>query len=403
MTIKPLKILIFSLSYLPNMVGGAEVAIKEISNRISSDDIEFSMITLRYDRNLPRYEKVGNIKVYRIGFTKNSPLPSDLIKMPMYLNKVFFPILAFVKAFWLDRKEKYDGFWSMMLFMSLPAMFFNLFFRKVPYIISIQEGDNTEDFMKRWFMRPFKFLVTKSLFQATSVQAISQYLSKWIRSMGYVGNLNVIPNGVDLERFKKNDNFSRSSLEAVLNIGDVKVDDFFIVSVSRLVYKNGLDVLINSLTFLDSNFKVVIVGDGPLKNDLKQKVLELNLNNRVFFVGDKSQEEVPTYLNLADAFCRPSRTEGQGIAFLEAMSCQLPVLATPVGGITEFLKEKITGLLFEVDNAKDLAQKISLLKSDKILRHEITQNAFRMVNEKYDWNKLTVAMREGFFNKIIKN
>ena len=62
------KILIFSLAYYPNFVGGAEVAIKEITDRISPEDFEFHMITLRFDSRLPKTEKIGNIFVHRIGF-----------------------------------------------------------------------------------------------------------------------------------------------------------------------------------------------------------------------------------------------------------------------------------------------------------------------------------------------
>jgi hypothetical protein len=72
---KPLKILIFSLAYFPNMVGGAEVAIKEITDRIQSEEIDFSMVTLRYDSSLPKYEKIGNIKIHRIGFSVKNPKP----------------------------------------------------------------------------------------------------------------------------------------------------------------------------------------------------------------------------------------------------------------------------------------------------------------------------------------
>ncbi|MCG2695311.1 hypothetical protein L6261_04530, partial [Candidatus Parcubacteria bacterium] len=64
------KILIFSTVYYP-FVGGAEVAIKEITDRIG--DIEFDMVTLRFDKNLPKFEKIGNVNVYRIGFVSNSP------------------------------------------------------------------------------------------------------------------------------------------------------------------------------------------------------------------------------------------------------------------------------------------------------------------------------------------
>jgi glycosyltransferase involved in cell wall biosynthesis len=399
---KPKKILIFSLSYLPKMVGGAEIAIKEITDRIQESNIEFSMITLRYDSLLPKFEKNGKIKVYRIGFSKKNPNSESLVKFPMYLNKVFYPILATIKAFSLDRKEKFDGFWSMMLLMSIPPMLFNLFFRKKPYIISIQEGDDVDKFMSNWFMRPFKNTVIKSLHQASSVQSISEFLSGWVRNLGYAGSLSVIPNGVDLQKFSRNESYLSKASEVRKTLG-IFSEDFLIISISRLVYKNGLDTLIDSMKFLDIKFKLLIIGEGHLKENLTKKISENKLEDRVFLLGQKSQEEIPIYLNSANVFCRPSRTEGQGISFLEAMATELPVVATSVGGIKEFLIDKKTGLVSKVNDAEDLANKIKTLAVDELLRNKIKTEAYKMVKTKYNWDKLVLDMQERFFARILKN
>ena len=85
------KILIFSLVYIPH-VGGAELAIKNETDRIN--DVAFDMVTLRFDSSLPKVEKIGNIMVYRIGFTKKDPTMADLIKFPLAINKLLFPFLA---------------------------------------------------------------------------------------------------------------------------------------------------------------------------------------------------------------------------------------------------------------------------------------------------------------------
>ena len=105
------KILIFSTAYLP-FIGGAEIAIKEITNRIK--DIQFDLITLRFDRNLPKFERVGKVNVYRIGFTMNKPAMADMVKWPLKLNKYFFPFLACAKACRLHRRNQYAGIWAMM-------------------------------------------------------------------------------------------------------------------------------------------------------------------------------------------------------------------------------------------------------------------------------------------------
>src|SRR3989344_4442133 len=103
------KNLSFSLAYFPQHVGGAEVAIKEITDRIP--DIEFHMITNRFDSTLPRVERVGNVLVHRIGITTKNPSMSDLKKLPLNFNKPLFQFLAAWKALQLHKQYRYDGMW----------------------------------------------------------------------------------------------------------------------------------------------------------------------------------------------------------------------------------------------------------------------------------------------------
>ena len=92
------KILILSLAYYPKHVGGAEVAIKEITDRIRPQDIEFHMVTLRFDSTLPKVEKIGNVLVHRIGFSKEDPNAQDMTKFPLHLNKFIFQFSAYFHA-----------------------------------------------------------------------------------------------------------------------------------------------------------------------------------------------------------------------------------------------------------------------------------------------------------------
>ncbi|MDD2935475.1 MAG: hypothetical protein PHX25_03305, partial [Candidatus Pacebacteria bacterium] len=79
------RILIFSTTYYP-YVGGAEVAIKEITDRLGGD-YEFDMVALKFDNALSDYEMVGNIGVYRLGFSKKNPTANDLMSFPLKINK----------------------------------------------------------------------------------------------------------------------------------------------------------------------------------------------------------------------------------------------------------------------------------------------------------------------------
>src|SRR3989338_9006895 len=133
------KVLIFSLAYLP-YAGGAELALRQITDRV--DDIEFDCIALRFDRNLPRVERIGNITVYRIGFSKRKPTARDLMQFPLYLTKVFFAFSALVKALFLHRARHYDALWAMMSYAGIPAALFKVRYPKMPFLLTLQEGDS---------------------------------------------------------------------------------------------------------------------------------------------------------------------------------------------------------------------------------------------------------------------
>ena len=108
------RVLIFALVYYPDAVGGAEVALKEITDRIPTEEIIFDMVTLRFNSLLPAFERIGNVNIHRVGFTKAGPSISDLGRLPLVINKYLFPIMGVLKAHSLHRKNPYDGIWAMM-------------------------------------------------------------------------------------------------------------------------------------------------------------------------------------------------------------------------------------------------------------------------------------------------
>ena len=119
------KILIFSLVYYPRFIGGAEVAIKEITDRIPDSEYEFDMVTLRFDKTLPKVEKIGNVTIYRVGFVGEYRDSADSLKFPLHLNKYLLPITGYLKARKLHKKFQYDAVWSMMAnYAGFAALFF---------------------------------------------------------------------------------------------------------------------------------------------------------------------------------------------------------------------------------------------------------------------------------------
>jgi glycosyltransferase involved in cell wall biosynthesis len=117
------------------------------------------------------------------------------------IYKYFFPFFAFLKALSLHRKNHYDAVWSIMAnYAGFGALFFKLVHPSVPFILTLQEGDPFSYIKRRvGLLYPlFKLIFIKS----DSVTAISTYLADWAREMGAKGSITVVPNGVDVRKFK---------------------------------------------------------------------------------------------------------------------------------------------------------------------------------------------------------
>lgn len=368
------NILIFSYAYAP-LIGGAEIAVKELTERLAAD-FSFDMVTRRFSRAHPRVETLGAVSVHRVGG-----------------GKFFFPFAASLRAFSLHRHNRYDAVWAIMANRAgAAALLFKLFHPRVPLVLTLQEGDPIPDIMRKvGLLHPFfKMIFT----HANAVTAISTYLAEWAKKM-CAKNVVVVPNGFDVFWFDKNQTPLGDSRKRFRVIEGFKENDKIIITTSRLVHKNAVDMIIYSLKYL-ANFHLLVLGDGPLRSDLESLVKRLNLSERVHFKGQISNSRIIHFLNIADIFIRPSRSEGMGISFIEAMGAGLPVIATPVGGIPDFLKDKETGLFCKVNDPKSIAEAVLLLDDQPALREAITAGALRMVKEKYDWNIIADEMREVF-------
>ncbi|MBX4209102.1 glycosyltransferase family 4 protein [Candidatus Parcubacteria bacterium] len=384
------KALIFSLVYYPRFIGGAEVAVKEITDRIDPEDIEFHMVTLRAGASLPKKEKIGNVTIHRIGLAREKGFL-------FALDKYLFPFFASMAAHRIHRTERFDFIWSIMAnHAGFAALFFKLFNMHTPFLLTLQEGDPIGYIMKktRLVSGIFRMIFT----HADRIQAISKYLASFALSMGAKADPVVIPNGVDVDRFSRL--VVGSELELVKREIGKKQGDIFLVTSSRLVAKNAVGDIISALAYLPENVKLLVLGEGVLAEDLKQQAKSLKLDERTIFKGFIPHDDLPRYLQACDVFVRPSLSEGFGNSFIEAMAAGLPVIATPVGGIVDFLENKRTGLLCEVNSPRDIARKVEIYIRDKNLRDEIVDNAMHMVVDHYDWKIVARDMKEKAFDLV---
>lgn len=372
------RVLIFSLAYSPH-VGGAEIALEELTRRMS--DIEFEVVTLRFRESDARDERVGNVLVHRLGSGSS------------YIQKILFIPRAARFAARAHAERPFDAFWAMMSYMALPIALLRLAHVRVPYLLTLQDGDPYEHVFRRPQILPLMPLLWYGFQNASKISVLSTYLAAWPRQMGYNGAVVIVPNGVAVDTFAG---------AMPCDIGK-KQGEFWLVTSSRLVHKNALDDVMRALVFLPLYVHFLVLGVGVEERRLRALVHELGVEERVHFKGHVLHAALPAYLHAADAFVRPSRSEGFGSAFVEAMAAGLPVIATQEGGISDFLfdarknpEHPPTGFAVERDNPEQVADAVKEIMTNPDKVQKIRKNAYTLVREHYDWAQVAEQTRAIF-------
>ena len=194
-------------------------------------------------------------------------------------------------------------------------------------------------------------VVTFSINQSNGVTAVSAHLRKeTIEYFPITREIEVIPNFIDLEKFKKQrkDHFKR----ALCPNGE-----WLIVHTSnfREVKRIPDVVKVFHAVHLEKPSKLLMIGDGPERSVAEQMVRELGIHDDVRFLG--KLEAVQEVLSLADLFLMPSEKESFGLAALEAMACEVPVISSDTGGIPELNIDGVTGFLSHIGDTADMARK----------------------------------------------
>jgi glycosyltransferase involved in cell wall biosynthesis len=217
------------------------------------------------------------------------------------------------------------------------------------------------------------------------VQAISNFLGAWARRRGFKGYLEIIPNGVDTKRF----------------LGDpIPHKGTILITASRLVHKNAIDDVIRALQLLPAHIRFEILGVGPDEGVLKKLAKDLGISTRVVWKGFVDHKDLPRHLHAADIFIRPSRSEGMGNSFIEAMAAGVPVIATQEGGLADFIFDEKTAFVVEKDSPHQIAQKVEKILGNSELVKKVVDDARALAIKMYDWDIITRDMREKVFSRL---
>lgn len=235
-----------------------------------------------------------------------------------------------------------------------------------------------------YLMQRLSKLEEETAKNATIVVTISNYSLEKIQK--YYGieqsKVRIVPNGVDIEKFKPMDT---KEVRQQFGLGNEPC----VLFVGSLIPRKGLPFLVEAakkVVRAQADTKFLIVGDGPLRNQLYDSLKTANLSGNFKFLGNLKDNVLPAIYNCADVFVLPSIQEGQGIVLLEAQASGKPAVVFDIGGVNEALQNKETCLLVNQGDVDALADALLKLLTDKALREKMGSNGRKFVSENYTWD-----------------
>ncbi|MBU6142075.1 glycosyltransferase family 4 protein [Patescibacteria group bacterium] len=384
------NIAVFSFAYAP-FEGGAEVALREIMRRLPA--FSFTVFTAHFDERSSIHEVQDHVEIIRLGKPTRR-------RYGLLVKKVRYIFQAWQAAEERHRRARFDAIWVVMAsYGGIAALLFKMKHPSIPMLLTVQEGDS-ERHLKYGKFGLVGFFGKVLLHSADAIQVISGYLRDFALRKGASEPITVVPNGVDEKLFATA--YGPDQLRTLRNYLEIG-DDYVIVTTSRLVPKNGVDILIKAVARFRErrpNVKCLIIGGGPERQRLERLSRRLGVERNIVFLGQMAQNDLPLYFAIADMFARPSRSEGLGNSFLEAMAAGIPVIGTPVGGIVDFLKDGETGFLAQPEDPESVAAKMHEILDNEARTQAIVARARELVERSYTWDVVARMMRT-IFDQLI--
>lgn len=358
-----MKILAISHEFPPIGGGGAN-ACYFLTKGFVERGHEVTLITANY-QGMPEKEVMNGVQIMRVNSLRKHKEHCSFKEMLSYLFK------AYPVAKKMQKENRYD---ICLIFFGIPSGPIGYMLKKkykLPYVIRFGGGD-VPGFQER-FTKVYKLIAPaiKMIWKKADARiANSQGLKDMALKFYDKKSFDIIPNGVDTEVFYP--------------IEKADSDEFKILFVSRLIERKGLQFIIPQLQKIqdstEKKVKLVVVGDGPYREQLETITREYKVADMVEFVGQKNKKEIVPFYQNADLFILPSAKEGMPNVVLEAMACGLPIIMTPCEGSKELVQNNGYILL-----TSEMGEKIQQLLRNKEMLQKLGHNSRRIVEEQFCW------------------
>lgn len=377
------NILIVTAFYSPS-IGGYENDIHELAKRLNVNGYDINILTCNTE-NASAYEVKDGVTINRVACWN-------------LLNKAYpIPLPSWRLFNTLFKRNKYDAVMTQTRFFII--CFIGMLFAKLKKLplIHVERGaghsvssNKLVNMLSQIYDHSLGRFLVKS---ATLNIGVSQASCDFIKHIGS-SNTMVIYNGLS---YYKHEIKWLKWLNRKSNI---------VMFVGRLIYAKGVQDLIKAFNICKvkhQELQLLIVGDGNYRNQLETLALMSLYASDIKFLGRKDSKEVAWLLSTAKVFVNPSYSEGLPTSIIEAASFSLPIIATNVGGTSEIIENKVTGLLIEPCNVNQLVDSIHKLLSDESLATRIGINVEKIVSIKFDWDIITEEYKKIIYEVISEN
>jgi len=371
-----MKILLISSRFFP-FKGGVENVVEHLYNKFSKNN-EVYLLTTQV--NTDTSESDSKYKIKRIWLGVPSSL-KGFLAFPIRFVRSCVELLNYVSEINPDIIN-YHFLDDSVLYVGI----LRIFNRKSKLIVNIH-GNDLHIFSKKFYLR---FFMKRVLNDASKIIVNSNYMREELIASHLFGDskkIIVIANGFEiLEDKSLGSDFSKPEYQ-------------YIFCVGRMVYKKGIDLLIEAFSKLNApSLHLIIEGKGDELENIKALIIAKNLSDRVHLKEGSCSDSEKLFLMRNALFgVIPSRIEPFGIVALEYLYTETPLISSRTGGLVDILKDEYSALFFKNENIDDLVIKMNELINNDELRQKITKSN-KEILKGYDWNTISKKYLDCFNN-----
>jgi glycosyltransferase involved in cell wall biosynthesis len=385
-----MQVLMFSWEYPPHIVGGLGKHVTELLPALAHrEDVRIHLVTPRWAGG-ELLDSYGSVVIHRV---EPPSVNGEIYTAAWQTNLV---LQRYAEALWQEQGP-FDLVHAHDWLVAFAANAVKVAY-KVPLIATIHATERG-----RWrghlgsdLSRSIHHVEWWLTYEAWRIITCSEYMAGEVRDFFAcpADKIEVIPNGVDIAPFQIEEGLNLDGFRSMYALPEEQI----VFGVGRMVYEKGAGVLIEAVPHVLAQVptaKFVVAGRGPLVGELRRRAWELGVGEKVLFAGYVPDRDRNQLYRLAACAVFPSLYEPFGMVALEAMAARCPVVASEIGGLKEVVKHAETGVTVYPDSPQSLAWGIVQTLSDRERARRLAENAYRMVADLYNWERivrLTVEM-----------